>query len=333
MAIVRDSGLDWTVLAPSLLFGPRDGFFNLIAGLVRISPGVVPITGTGKARFQPLAIDDLARVVVAVLADDATIGREYPLGGPRYWTYREIVEEVLRAMGKRRVLVPMPVPLIRLVAGSAEFVRLPFPVATDQLRQLKFDNIGPLDSVESAFGFEPRPMEGGLAHVAKPLAGQEPASPSRRRSGDLTRGVRGRRPATLRAVQLIRTLVLAIAWLAAALLIALGGAGIIAARNHLPGTSARPELTWTGDQAAVPAMDAATDQLLVAVQRGRRPRDDRPPGADPGGRRRPERAVDDDRHRHDPGRDGDRARRPSSTGRWPTSRASHRNRSSRCPTR
>ncbi len=48
MAIVRESGLDWTILAPSLLFGPRDGFFNLIAGLVRMSPGVVPITGTGR---------------------------------------------------------------------------------------------------------------------------------------------------------------------------------------------------------------------------------------------------------------------------------------------
>ncbi len=174
MAIVSESGLDWTILSPSLLFGPRDGFFNLIAGLVRISPGAVPITGTGASRFQPLAIGDLADVVVAVLGDDSTIGREYPLGGPRYWTYREIVEEVLRAMGKRRVLVPMPVPLIRLVAGSAELVRLPFPVATDQLRQLKLDNVGPLDAVESAFGFAPRPMEGGLAHVAKPLAAQEP---------------------------------------------------------------------------------------------------------------------------------------------------------------
>ena len=102
-------------------------------------------------------------------------------------------------MGKRRVLVPMPVPVIRLVAGSAEFVRLPFPVATDQLRQLKFDNVGPLDSVTSAFGFEPRPMEGGLAHVAKSLAEQEPdqslslgSRPELARSGDLTRGARGR---------------------------------------------------------------------------------------------------------------------------------------------
>ncbi|HEY4188826.1 MAG TPA: complex I NDUFA9 subunit family protein [Candidatus Limnocylindrales bacterium] len=177
MAIVRDSDLDWTILEPSLLFGPRDGFFNLIAGLVRMSPGIVPITGTGAARFQPLAIDDLTRVVVAAVADDGTIGHAYPLGGPRYWTYREIVEEVLRAMDKRRVLVPMPVPLIRLVAGGAEFVRLPFPVATDQLRQLKFDNIGPLDGVRTAFGFDPRPMEGGLAHVRLPLRDQEPGLP------------------------------------------------------------------------------------------------------------------------------------------------------------
>jgi NADH dehydrogenase len=182
MAIVRESGLDWTILTPSLLFGPRDGFFNLIAGLVRLSPGVVPITGSGDSRFQPLAIDDLTQIVVASLADDSTIGREYPLGGPRYWTYREIVEEVLRAMGKRRALVPMPVPLIRLVAGSAELVRLPFPVATDQLRQLKLDNVGPLDAVESAFGFRARPMEGGLTHVAKPLAQQEPDRSANRAS-------------------------------------------------------------------------------------------------------------------------------------------------------
>ena len=165
IALVTESGLDWTILSPSLLFGPRDGFFNILAGLVRMSPGIVPLTGSGSSRFQPLAIGDLARIVVAVFADDATIGHEYLLGGPRVWTYREMVEEVLRGMGKRRALVPMPVALIRLVAASAEFVRLPFPVATDQLRQLRLDNVGPLDGVRSAFGFEPAPMEGGLTHL------------------------------------------------------------------------------------------------------------------------------------------------------------------------
>jgi len=174
MAIVRESGLRWTILSPSLLFGPRDGFFNILAGLVRMSPGIVPITGKGEARFQPLAIEDLARVAIATLGDDATIGREYPLGGPRTWTYREIVQEVLHGMGKRRLLVPMPVAVIRLVAGLSEAVHLPFPVATDQLRQLKHDNVGPVDSVRTGFGFDPRPMEGGLTHLRRKVSDQEP---------------------------------------------------------------------------------------------------------------------------------------------------------------
>jgi NADH dehydrogenase len=174
MALVRESGLEWTILSPSLLFGPRDGFFNILADLVRMSPGVVPITGKGDARFQPLAIGDLARAVVLAFGDPATVGREYPMGGPRYWTYREIVEEVLRGMDKRRALLPMPVALIRLVATASEKVRLPFPVATDQLRQLKHDNIGPLTSVVDGFGFEPRPMEGGLTHLRQKLRDQEP---------------------------------------------------------------------------------------------------------------------------------------------------------------
>lgn len=175
MAIVRASGLDWTILSPSLLFGPRDGFFNILADLVRLSPGIVPITGKGDARFQPLAIGDLARIAVRVLQDPSTAGTEYLLGGPRYWTYREIMEEVLRAMGARRALVPVPVTLIRLVAGTMEALRVKaFPVATDQLRQLKLDNTGDLDVVRSSFGFDPQPMEGGLGHLRMKLRDQEP---------------------------------------------------------------------------------------------------------------------------------------------------------------
>jgi uncharacterized protein YbjT (DUF2867 family) len=174
--LVRASDLDWTVLEPSVLFGPRDGFFNIIAGLVRLSPGIVPITGRGQARFQPLAIADLARITVAVFADRDSIGHGYPLGGPRYWTYRAIVGEVLRGMGRRRLLLPMPVPLIRLVAGTAEAVRLPFPAATDQLRQLRLDNVGPLDGVRAAFGFDPTPMEGNLTYLRRRVRDQEPFS-------------------------------------------------------------------------------------------------------------------------------------------------------------
>jgi hypothetical protein len=70
----------------------------------------------------------------------------------------------------------MPVALIRLVAGASELVHIPFPVATDQLRQLRLDNIGPLDTVEREFGFVPQAMEGQLGYLQGKKRAQEPAA-------------------------------------------------------------------------------------------------------------------------------------------------------------
>ncbi len=173
--LVAASGLDATILRPSALFGERDGFFNVVADLVRVSPGIVPVLGSGKARFQPIHAGDVALCVRLALERPETIGRTYDIGGPRYWTYREITDEILRGMGRRRVVVPMPVPLIRLAAGAAERLHLRFfPVATDQLRQLALDNIGPIDGVNRAFGFVPRSMEGELLYLRKRKRDQEP---------------------------------------------------------------------------------------------------------------------------------------------------------------
>jgi len=168
-ALVAASDLDWTILKPSLQFGAGDGFFNIVADLARLSPGIIPVPGDGKSRFQPIHVGDVARVVVAAFADPTTAGGTFDLGGPRYWTYREITDEVLTAMDKRRIVIPIPVPLIRLVAGTSEFLHIPFPVATDQLRQLRLDNIGPLDLIPTRFGFAPRDMAGELGYLrAKP---------------------------------------------------------------------------------------------------------------------------------------------------------------------
>jgi NADH dehydrogenase len=175
-ALVAASGLDWTILKPSLLWGARDGFFNIVADLVRLSPGIVPVPGNGRSRFQPFAVTDLARTVRLSVEDPATTDRAFELGGPRYWTYREITAEVASAMGRRRAIVPMPLPLIRVVAGACEAIGIPFPVATDQLRQLKLDNIGPLDGVQGAFGFVPRDMAGNLGYLGRTKRDQEPST-------------------------------------------------------------------------------------------------------------------------------------------------------------
>lgn len=172
--LVAASGLAATILKPSLLWGERDGFFNILADLVRRAPLVVPVPGRGQSRFQPLAVADLARCIVLCLERQETIGATYELGGPRIWTYREIVEEVLRTLGARRLIVPLPIPLVWGVARAAELVRLPFPVASDQVRQLALDNVTNPDAVERAFGFAPLDMAGRLGYLRRRRAEQEP---------------------------------------------------------------------------------------------------------------------------------------------------------------
>ena len=171
--LVRASSLDWTILKPSLQWGERDGFFNIIAGLVRFSPGLVPVPGDGGARFQPISVVDVAKTVALSVDRPDTVGGVYELGGPRVWTYRQITREVIHAMGAHRAIIPMPVPLISLVARVSEALHLPFPVASDQLRQLKLDNLGPPDGVERAFGFVPADMAGQLGYLRRKPADQD----------------------------------------------------------------------------------------------------------------------------------------------------------------
>jgi NADH dehydrogenase len=170
---VRASSLDWTILKPSLIWGERDGFFNIVAALVKIPAPAVPVPGNGKSRFQPVWVGDVARAIVQVLdTPKGSIKASFELGGPRYWTYAEITREVARALGKRRLIVPMPVPLITLVARISEAIRLPFPVATDQLRQLALDNIGATDAVERELGFTPVDMGGRLGYLRRKISKQ-----------------------------------------------------------------------------------------------------------------------------------------------------------------
>ena len=102
-ALVRDSGLGWTILKPSLQFGEGDGFFNIIAGLVRLSPGVVPVPGDGDGRFQPIHVDDVAAVVVRVARgpDRRSAARSSSAGRATGRTARSPARSS-RALGKRR---------------------------------------------------------------------------------------------------------------------------------------------------------------------------------------------------------------------------------------
>jgi uncharacterized protein YbjT (DUF2867 family) len=155
---VRASGTDWTVLRPSVIFGREDEFVNVLARLVRLSPLVYPLPGSGKARFQPVAVDDVARVVAMALEQDKTIRRAYPLGGPARLTLRQMVERILVALEAKRLIVPVPVGVLRPVIAVAQRVLPGFPVTTELLDLLAIDNVVEGNSLHDDFGVVPTPF-------------------------------------------------------------------------------------------------------------------------------------------------------------------------------
>ena len=138
-AYVAASGLEWTAFRPSVMWGPEDEFANTFARLVPLSPLIFPIIGNGKATFQPVWVDDVATTVVKALDDPATRGQEYELGGPEVLTIAEIERRTLQAIGARRLMIPTPIPLLRIVVALMGILPSP-PVTTSLLDLLSVDN-------------------------------------------------------------------------------------------------------------------------------------------------------------------------------------------------
>lgn len=157
-ARVRDSYPTATVLRPSIVFGPEDQFFNRFAGLARLSP-VLPLIGGGHTRFQPVYVCDVAAAVVRCLTDAGTAATIYELGGPRVYTFRELMKVMLAETNRRRLLVPLPFSIARMQAAVLEL--LPKPLLTrDQVRLLERDNVVAADAHTLAdLGITPETVE------------------------------------------------------------------------------------------------------------------------------------------------------------------------------
>lgn len=160
---VRIAGIPHTILRPSLLFGPGDGFFTQLARLVRLNP-VVPIVGDGRALFQPLAISDLAHIV-QICVGRGPDDQIHEVGGPEHLTYEEIVDTIIAQLGVHRVKVHVPVAAMMPAAWIMDKVLPKPPVTPQQLRLLRRDNITRIDAVRTQFGFDPIPFRGNCAYL------------------------------------------------------------------------------------------------------------------------------------------------------------------------
>lgn len=127
-----------TILRPAIVFGPEDRFVNRFAAMAQMLP-VMPVIA-GETRMQPVYVGDVADAVTAAAARADTAGVIFELGGPRIWSFREILAYILKETARRRPMVSVPMGLARLQARVAE--RLPGkPLTRDQLLMLQRDNV------------------------------------------------------------------------------------------------------------------------------------------------------------------------------------------------
>lgn len=147
-----------TILRPSLVFGPEDGFLNRFASLVRMAP-VMPVI-EGNSRFQPVWVVDVARAIAMAAADPARFGgKTFELGGPNIYSFRQILAFVAEQTQHRRPMLELPRFATRLMAAAGDLLPVA-PLTSDQLAMLARDNVVNPDALGfEAFDITPTPME------------------------------------------------------------------------------------------------------------------------------------------------------------------------------
>ncbi len=160
--LVKAGGIPFTILRPSLIYGPGDLFTVRLAEMIKLSP-VLPVIGSGRSKVQPIYIDDVASCIVKILADGQHAGKTYEIGGPEELTYEEVTKAIAAALGVKRPVVHMPLFFMRTMAKVAEAVLPKPPVTTDQLVMLQEDNVCDMKDIREVFGIEPVGFREGLA--------------------------------------------------------------------------------------------------------------------------------------------------------------------------
>lgn len=140
------------IMRPSIIFGAEDQFFNRFAAMAQLAPAL-PLLGGGDTVFQPVYVGDVAQAIAKAVSKGSS-SKTYELGGPRTYTFKELMQFMLETIDRKRFLVPVPWAVANMmgalgeISGMAPFVK-PF-LTRDQVKNLKVDNV----VADDALGFE-----------------------------------------------------------------------------------------------------------------------------------------------------------------------------------
>ncbi len=165
---IRGSGIGWTIIRPTWIFGPRDVSLNRFVGFAR-QLQMVPMANLGRQPMAPVFVDDIARLAADSLTDPAAAGAVLEVGGPATFTMREVIDHALRVAELRRPILPGPTPLIKL--GALPLTLLPKPPLTpDAVDFINQPAVVDTTSLEERMPRRLTPLDEGLAAYLSPAS-------------------------------------------------------------------------------------------------------------------------------------------------------------------
>jgi NADH dehydrogenase len=164
---IRRSGVPYTIIRTSVVFGPEDRFTSTLAGLIRTAPIFFPIPSDGRTLLQPLWVEDLVTSLVWTLENPETINQTYEVGGGEYFTLRQVLETIMSVTHTHRVLLPLPPPYMRVLLVLLDSMLPNFNVSTYWLDYVAVNRTCPVDNLPRTFGLMPARFAYRLDYLAR----------------------------------------------------------------------------------------------------------------------------------------------------------------------
>jgi NADH dehydrogenase len=159
---VRESGMTYTILRPSWVYGPEDKALNRFLGMSRFLPFVPQIGNIGKQQMQPVFVDDVARAVAESLSNPAADNKVFEIGGAEVLSMKEVVQAALEAAGRKRILLPAPKAVMKLAAAVLQFMP-GRPLTPDAVDFITMDALADPTEIKEALNLELTPLRQALA--------------------------------------------------------------------------------------------------------------------------------------------------------------------------
>jgi len=152
---IRKSGVPYTIIRSSIVFGPEDGFTTDLSRVIKLAPGFLPLPGEGRTLLQPLWVEDLVTCLIWTLENPDMVNQTHEVGGGEYFTLRQILEILMNVTHTRRIFLPLPIPYMRALFVMLDSFARQLDASTYWLDYVAVNRTCSVDNLSRKFGLMP----------------------------------------------------------------------------------------------------------------------------------------------------------------------------------